>query len=61
MTIENFRIEISHQFLEDLRSRLKNTRWTNGRDSSDWKYGTSKEYLKDFIGYWIEESVSLDS
>ena len=55
MAIENFTINISDDFIEDLSARLKNTRWTNGRESLKWEYGTNKAYLKDFVSYWIEE------
>ena len=55
MAIENFSIDVSSEFLNDLSTRLKNTKWTNGRDSSHWEYGTNKTYLKDFVAYWIEE------
>lgn len=55
MAIEDFTIDFSGSLLNDLSTRLKNTKWTNGRDSSDWKYGTGKAYLKDFVAYWIEE------
>lgn len=54
MTIENFSIDVSGEVLNDLSTRLKNTRWANGRDNSQWEYGTNKEYLKNFITYWIE-------
>jgi microsomal epoxide hydrolase len=55
MANENFTINVSDEFLEDLSARLKNTRWTNGRESLQWEYGTNKAYLKDFVSYWIEE------
>lgn len=55
MTIQNFSIEISDEPLNDLSTRLKNTKWTNGVEGSHWEYGTNKAYLKDFVAYWIEE------
>ncbi len=55
MILEDFGIDVSNELLNDLSTRLKNTKWPNGRDSSQWKYGTNKEYLKDFVEYWIEE------
>lgn len=55
MTIQNFNIDISDELLNDLSTRLKNTRWANGRESLQWEYGTNKAYLKDFVAYWIEE------
>lgn len=55
MAIENFKIDVSDELLNDLSTRLKTTKWPNGKDSSQWEYGTNKDYLKDFVDYWIEE------
>jgi hypothetical protein len=55
MAIENFNINVSRELLNDLSTRLKNSKWPTGRDSSLWEYGTNKGYLKDFVVYWIEE------
>lgn len=55
MATENFSIDVSSEILHDLYGRLKNTRWTRGKDSLHWEYGTNKSYLKDFVSYWIEE------
>ena len=55
MKIENFNIDISSELLEDLSTRLKDTKWPNGKDCSHWEYGTNKEYLQNFVAYWIEE------
>jgi len=42
MAIENFTINISDDFIEDLSARLKNTRWTNGRVSLQWDMAQTK-------------------
>ncbi|MBM7564964.1 epoxide hydrolase family protein [Paenibacillus sacheonensis] len=50
--IRPFRIQIAQAELDDLKQRLANTRWLNGAQGSDWKYGVAKAYLKDLVGYW---------
>jgi pimeloyl-ACP methyl ester carboxylesterase len=50
-----FQIEIPESVLEDLRSRLKNTRWTNEIENSDWAYGTNKSFLKELCTYWQDK------
>lgn len=55
MIVQNFNIDISNEPIHDLSVRLKNTRWTSGKESLKWEYGTNQAYLKDFISYWIEE------
>lgn len=54
MAIEDFNISVSDELLADLSQRLKNSRWANGKNGSGWEYGTDKNYLKDFISYWID-------
>src|SRR5690554_645182 len=55
MMIKTFKIDIPDESLNDLSTRLKNTRWPKGKDSSHWKYGTNKDYLKNIVEYWVEE------
>lgn len=55
MVIKDFSINIPEDVLTDLHQRLKNTKWTNGKNGSDWKYGTDKDYLKDLVNYWAND------
>lgn len=50
--VEPFKIEISQKTLDDLRARLKNTRWPDEVEGADWDYGTNLEYLKELCSYW---------
>ena len=38
--------------LNDLESRLANTRWPSEPDDAGWNFGTSKVYLKELVQYW---------
>ncbi|QHW34879.1 epoxide hydrolase [Paenibacillus rhizovicinus] len=52
--IHPFRIHIPQADLDDLKRRLAQTRWFHGTSDSEWKYGVSKDYLKDVLSYWQE-------
>jgi len=47
-----FTIQIGDQVLDDLRERLKRTRFPEDFNNSDWEYGFDTEYLRSLIGYW---------
>jgi len=47
-----FRIEIPEADLEDLRSRLENTRWPDELPNVGWERGVPLDYLKDLAEYW---------
>jgi hypothetical protein len=50
-----FKINIAQGILDDLESRLKNTRRPNKIVNSGWDYGTNLSYLKELICYWENE------
>jgi pimeloyl-ACP methyl ester carboxylesterase len=50
-----FTISIPQETIDDLRDRLSNTRWPADIDENDDYYGTSQAYLKDLVGYWLNE------
>lgn len=51
-SIKPFEISISQETLDDLKSRLQNTRFFDGMQQAQWEYGTNVEYLKQFVDYW---------
>ncbi len=53
--MEPFEVEIDGWRLEDLKERLRRTRWAPEVDNDDWKYGTSGRYLKALVDYWIRD------
>jgi pimeloyl-ACP methyl ester carboxylesterase len=41
--------------LEDLRSRLRATRWPDAPEDAGWSLGTDLAYLRELVAYWAEE------
>jgi pimeloyl-ACP methyl ester carboxylesterase len=54
MTIHPFSPPYSAEALDDLRDRLRRTRWPEEVPDSGWKYGTDPRVLRDFCRYWCE-------
>lgn len=52
MTIVPFTITIDQETLDDLKYRLKNTRWPDEVTDAGWEYGSNLTYMKDLINYW---------
>ncbi len=55
MEVRDFKIRISDKALEDLSFRLKNTKWANHIQPSDWSMGTDEAYLHTLVDYWIND------
>lgn len=53
--IRPFTIDVSDEILDDLRSRLRNTRWPERELVDDWSQGTPLAYLQDVCSYWAEQ------
>jgi len=52
MTLQKFQIQIPDSTLEELSSRLSNTRWPNQLKDSDWERGIKEDYLQSLVDYW---------
>jgi hypothetical protein len=52
--VSPFRIDIAPELLNDLRQRLKNTRWSYQVKDSSWDAGTDLDYLKELVAYWLD-------
>ena len=50
--VSEFRIDIVPEVLNDLRRRLKSTRWSYQMEGTKWDAGTDLEYLKELVAYW---------
>jgi pimeloyl-ACP methyl ester carboxylesterase len=50
-----FRIETTEGVLEDLRTRLRDTRWPEKETVGDWSQGVPLEYLRELCRYWGED------
>jgi pimeloyl-ACP methyl ester carboxylesterase len=51
--VSPFRIAIDDAVLDDLRQRLRRTRFAD-QIGDAWSYGTDLGYLRDLVGYWAE-------
>ncbi len=51
---ERFVIAVAQDQLDDLRARLRATRWPDALPGSGWDYGTDLAYLQDLCGYWAD-------
>ncbi len=52
--IAPFRIAVADEVLEDLRKRLRNTRWPETELVSDWSQGVPLKWLQDVCRHWAE-------
>jgi pimeloyl-ACP methyl ester carboxylesterase len=50
--IEPSRVDVDREVIDDLRDRLRRTRWFDGLDGSGWEYGTDVAYLRELCDYW---------
>ncbi len=50
--VRPFRVEISQADLDDLHSRLAQTRWPDQLPGLGWSRGVPLDYLKDLAEYW---------
>lgn len=52
--MERFRVYIADEVLDDLRSRLRQTRWPDQVPGIGWKQGTELEWLRRLVSYWTD-------
>jgi len=50
-----FKVSVPQPVLDDLKTRLKNTRWPGEAEGSGWNFGTNETYLKELVNYWINQ------
>jgi pimeloyl-ACP methyl ester carboxylesterase len=53
--MKEFRIEIPEADLDDLRTRLANTRWPDELPGTGWERGVPVDYLRGLAAYWAKE------
>jgi len=52
--VRPFRIAVPDTALDDLRARLRNTRWPEAEPVDDWSQGTPLAWIRDVCEYWAE-------
>lgn len=53
--ITPFRVEIPQAAIDDLRERLRRTRWPDQETVADWSQGTPLAYVRELCRYWLED------
>ncbi len=51
---ELFDSRTSPAAIEDLRARLRSTRWPDAPEDAGWSLGTDLAYLRDLVAYWAD-------
>lgn len=54
MRLDPFRIEVADSVLDDLRERLRRTRWPDD-PGHGWRYGVPVPWLRELCDYWIDQ------
>ena len=49
-----FSVSVPEPDIEDLRRRLRDTRWPDALPDSGWGYGADVTFVHDLCGYWAE-------
>jgi pimeloyl-ACP methyl ester carboxylesterase len=53
--VKPFRIHVTDEVLEDLRARLRQTRWPDQIPGIGWAQGTELYWLRGLVSYWTDE------
>ncbi|MGO9881069.1 MAG: epoxide hydrolase N-terminal domain-containing protein, partial [Acidimicrobiales bacterium] len=51
---EPFAPQTAPAVLEDLRARLRATRWPDAPEEAGWSLGTDLAYLRELVAYWAD-------
>ena len=54
-SIEVFKVDVPAGDIEDLKDRLRRTRWPEAATVGDWSQGVPLAYLQDLCRYWADE------
>jgi pimeloyl-ACP methyl ester carboxylesterase len=53
--VTEFRLDVPESELENLRARLRDTRWPERETVDDWTQGVPLAYLRDLCAYWADQ------
>lgn len=54
-SIQKFNITFSKKGQDDLKKRLKNTRYFESLEGTEWSYGTRSDEMKKVVDYWLNK------
>lgn len=52
--MQPFQIDVADEVLEDLRARLRRTRWPDQIPGIGWQQGTELDWLRRLVSYWAD-------
>ncbi|WP_344429277.1 epoxide hydrolase family protein [Amycolatopsis minnesotensis] len=52
---ERFEVTVSEAEIDDLRERLRRTRWAEAETVGDWSQGAPLDYVRELCRYWAED------
>ncbi len=52
--MQPFQIHVTDEVLDDLRVRLRHTRWPNQLPGIGWEQGTEQDWLRRLVSYWAD-------
>ncbi|MEU8947793.1 epoxide hydrolase family protein [Streptomyces sp. NPDC048489] len=52
--LESYTPQAERAALEDLRTRLRATRWPDAPEDAGWALGTDITYLRELVAYWVD-------
>jgi pimeloyl-ACP methyl ester carboxylesterase len=55
VTPTHFTIEVPDSDIEDMKRRIRDTRWPDDPANDDWHYGVERGWLESFAAYWADE------
>jgi pimeloyl-ACP methyl ester carboxylesterase len=50
--IKKFEVKIEQKILDDLKNRIRLTRWPDEITGSEWNHGASLKFMKELTAYW---------
>jgi pimeloyl-ACP methyl ester carboxylesterase len=53
-TPDEFRVEFAQTAIDDLRDRLRRTRWPDAIAGAGWEYGLDIDVLRPIVAYWAK-------
>lgn len=53
--IRKFEVNIVENVLHDLKSRIRNTRWPDEINGSQWAFGARLGFMKELADYWLND------
>lgn len=55
MTVRSYSLDVPDEVLDDLRARLRRTRWVDQLPGVGWEYGADVGYIRELCEYWASE------